>query len=273
MLSITLENGKNKSFECVECFHAVHLSLLQGSMLRRLISVWETQKLTQTNPVLKEEQNAQVGKVSRGDVTILAHRLLSTIVNIEFHDRGILLMQMWRPMSAWTIMGVAGKIKQPTSQPAGTHFVGEYVSALLSMVCSSKEMVTATVKWSGWGSMVSNSCSSHPLQITQMSGSGRCKINNGGCWHESRDGHTFSACLDVDGGKCQCPPGFKGDGVKSCVGKIFLHYLPLYCAFIRMENLIHFERKFNDNACKLSLLRMLWCLRCKSQTEQHVNFS
>jgi hypothetical protein len=28
-------------------------------------------------------------------------------------------MQMWRPMSAWTIMGVAGKIKQPTSQPAG----------------------------------------------------------------------------------------------------------------------------------------------------------
>lgn len=27
------------------------------------------------------------------------------------------------------------------------------------------------------------------------SGPGRCKINNGGCWHDSRDGLSFSACL------------------------------------------------------------------------------
>ena len=27
------------------------------------------------------------------------------------------------------------------------------------------------------------------------SGPGRCKINNGGCWHESREGHAYSACL------------------------------------------------------------------------------
>jgi len=26
------------------------------------------------------------------------------------------------------------------------------------------------------------------------SGPGRCKINNGGCWHEARNGHAFSAC-------------------------------------------------------------------------------
>lgn len=48
------------------------------------------------------------------------------------------------------------------------------------------------------------------------SGPSRCKVNNGGCWHETRDGHTFSACPDSGDAKCVCPLGFKGDGVKSC---------------------------------------------------------
>jgi hypothetical protein len=99
------------------------------------------------------------------------------------------------------------------------------------------------------------------------SGPGRCKINNGDCWHASRDGHTFSACsvsdlqvfccclshrlsmgapllvcgscshffffflnlCEQDNGevKCQCPPGFKGDGVKSCEGKRQTYWLKL----------------------------------------------
>ncbi|KAE8691518.1 Vacuolar-sorting receptor 1 [Hibiscus syriacus] len=50
---------------------------------------------------------------------------------------------------------------------------------------------------------------------THSSGPGRCNINNGGCWHKSQDGHSYSACLD-NGIKCRCPPGFKGDGFKSC---------------------------------------------------------
>ncbi|KAL1544322.1 Vacuolar-sorting receptor 3 [Salvia divinorum] len=49
------------------------------------------------------------------------------------------------------------------------------------------------------------------------SGPGHCKISNGGCWHETRNGITFSACEDSADGKCTCPLGFKGDGVKSCV--------------------------------------------------------
>jgi len=35
----------------------------------------------------------------------------------------------------------------------------------------------------------------------QPSGPGRCTINNGGCWHEERDGHAFSACV-VSGFSC-----------------------------------------------------------------------
>lgn len=35
-----------------------------------------------------------------------------------------------------------------------------------------------------------------------------------------------SVCFEQDSenGKCQCPPGFKGDGVKSCVGEKYSHY-------------------------------------------------
>ncbi|MBA0843076.1 hypothetical protein Goarm_000294, partial [Gossypium armourianum] len=39
------------------------------------------------------------------------------------------------------------------------------------------------------------------IRVTQIgfsdsaSGPGRCNINNGGCWHKSQDGHTYSACV------------------------------------------------------------------------------
>lgn len=80
------------------------------------------------------------------------------------------------------------------------------------------------------------------------SGIGRCEINNGGCWQESKDGKTISACSvskccfeifaffpfhfvyifetkfgilqnEVSEG-CKYPVGFKGDGEKSCEGII-----------------------------------------------------
>nr|CAB3488886.1 unnamed protein product [Digitaria exilis] len=47
----------------------------------------------------------------------------------------------------------------------------------------------------------------------EASGSGRCEINNGGCWKETKNGRTYSACTD-DG--CKCPDGFKGDGKHRC---------------------------------------------------------
>lgn len=36
------------------------------------------------------------------------------------------------------------------------------------------------------------------LRLFAASGPGRCKINNGGCWQNSRDGHSYSACLVSD---------------------------------------------------------------------------
>jgi hypothetical protein len=49
-------------------------------------------------------------------------------------------------------------------------------------------------------------------------GPGKCLINHGGCWHETRNGKTFSACQESGDGKCRCPAGFRGDGVKKCEG-------------------------------------------------------
>lgn len=45
-------------------------------------------------------------------------------------------------------------------------------------------------------------------------GPGRCAINSGGCWSESRYGQTLSACSDSDITGCRCPHGFRGDGHK-----------------------------------------------------------
>lgn len=49
-------------------------------------------------------------------------------------------------------------------------------------------------------------------------GPGRCAANNGGCWKETRHGKTFSACKGSESlSGCECPPGFKGDGL-TCEG-------------------------------------------------------
>ncbi|GJN39044.1 hypothetical protein PR202_gb28138 [Eleusine coracana subsp. coracana] len=45
-------------------------------------------------------------------------------------------------------------------------------------------------------------------------GPGRCALNNGGCWSETRGGQTFSACSETALTGCRCPPGFQGDGHK-----------------------------------------------------------
>ncbi|TVU30787.1 hypothetical protein EJB05_22428 [Eragrostis curvula] len=50
----------------------------------------------------------------------------------------------------------------------------------------------------------------------EPAGPGKCLINHGGCWHETRNGKTFSACQESGDGKCKCPAGFRGDGVKKC---------------------------------------------------------
>lgn len=47
-------------------------------------------------------------------------------------------------------------------------------------------------------------------------GVGRCRIENGGCWSETENGQTFSACSESQFSGCHCPTGFRSVGHK-CV--------------------------------------------------------
>ncbi|KAA3482465.1 vacuolar-sorting receptor 3-like [Gossypium australe] len=152
------------------------------------------------NPVLKEEQEAQVGKGSRGDVTILP----TLIVNNRQYR---------------------GKLAK---------------GAVLKAICAGFEETTEPAV-----------CLSGVVTSVADVETNECLDNNGGCWQDKAanltacklvglegaklimevvgmkhemDMHTPLVCLcsnrgfeqDDGNGKCQCPPGFKGDGVKNC---------------------------------------------------------
>ncbi|KAL1193981.1 Vacuolar-sorting receptor 4 [Cardamine amara subsp. amara] len=164
------------------------------------------------NPVLKEEQDAQVGKGSRGDVTILP-----TLVVNSRQYRG--------KLEKSAVLKALCSGFEETTEPA---------------ICLSAEMETNECLDNNGGCWQDKSANITACKDTfrgkvcvcpivdgvrfkgdgysqcEPSGPGRCTINNGGCWHEERDGHAFSACVDKDSVKCQCPPGFKGDGIKKC---------------------------------------------------------
>ncbi|KAK3013918.1 hypothetical protein RJ639_009446 [Escallonia herrerae] len=164
------------------------------------------------NPVLKEEQDAQVGKGSRGDVTILPTLVVNNRQYRGKLEKGAVLK---------AICAGFEEASEPTLCLSGDLETNECLDnnggcwqdktanitackdTFRGRVCECPLVDGVQFKGDGYSSCVA-------------SGPGRCKINNGGCWHETQDGHTFSACLDIGDSKCMCPPGFKGDGVKNC---------------------------------------------------------
>ncbi|KAJ8763482.1 hypothetical protein K2173_002365 [Erythroxylum novogranatense] len=165
------------------------------------------------NPALKEEQDAQVGKGSRGDVTILPTIVVNNRQYRGKLEKGAVLKAICAGFEETTEPAVCLSDDVETNECLENNGgcwkdkianITACKDTFRGRVCECPLVDGVQFKGDGY---------SH----CKVSGPGRCKINNGGCWHKSRDGHTFSACLDVDGGKCQCPPGFKGDGVKSCV--------------------------------------------------------
>ncbi|XP_039033947.1 vacuolar-sorting receptor 1-like isoform X1 [Hibiscus syriacus] len=195
------------------------------------------------NPVLKAEQDAQIGKGSRGDVTILPTLVINNRQYRGKLDRGAVLKAI-----------CAGF--QETTEPA---------------VCLSEEIETnECLENNGgcWHDKIVNLtacrdtfrgrvCECPTVNGVKFTGDGythceassalRCRFNNGGCWRDTREGRTYSACIvsaslaifffgflclsfsglvaylilefnvqDDHSHGCKCPYGFKGDGVKSC---------------------------------------------------------
>lgn len=162
------------------------------------------------NPVLKAEQEAQVGKNGRSDVTILP----SIVINNRQY-RGKL-------DSMGVLKAVCSGFQEATEPP----------------VCLGAEVQTNECEvnnggcWSGYNVTACKDtfrgrvceCPKDPLTGVNYvgdgytkcapAGVGRCSVSHGGCWHKEYRGKTYSACDEstATGTGCKCPPGFSGDG-------------------------------------------------------------
>ncbi|KAI3497385.1 hypothetical protein L1887_39955 [Cichorium endivia] len=164
------------------------------------------------NILLKEEQDAQIGKGSRGDVTILPTLVVNNRQYRGKLEKGAVLKAICAGFEETTEPAACLSDDVETNECLENHGgcwhdkianVTACKDTFRGRVCECPLVDGVQFKGDGY-----TSC--------EASGPGRCKINNGGCWHETRDGHSFSACSDSGNGKCACPIGFKGDGVKSC---------------------------------------------------------
>ncbi|KAK1647247.1 hypothetical protein QYE76_065052 [Lolium multiflorum] len=161
------------------------------------------------NPVLKAEQDAQVGKGSRGDVTILPTLVINNRQYRGKLDKGAVLKALCAGFRETTEPAVCLTEDIQTNECLENN--GGCWQDKAANITACKDTfrgkicecpVVKGVKFVGDG-----------YSHCEALGSGRCEINNGGCWKETKNDRTYSACT-ADG--CKCPDGFKGDGVHKC---------------------------------------------------------
>ncbi|KAK9755412.1 hypothetical protein RND81_01G023200 [Saponaria officinalis] len=189
-----------------ECADKVIKSL--GIDLKKIDECIGDPKADVLNPVLKAEQEAQIGHGRRGDVTILP-----TLVVNDRQYRGKLMKNA-------VLRAICSGFEETTEPP----------------LCLTPDMETnECLENNGgcWQDKAANLtacrdtfrgrvCECPIVQGVKFIGDGylhceasghlRCRINNGGCWMDNRGGRTYSACLDEHSSGCKCPPGFRGDG-------------------------------------------------------------
>ncbi|CAN6469423.1 unnamed protein product [Victoria cruziana] len=164
------------------------------------------------NPVLKAEQDAQIGKGERGDVTILPTLVINNRQYRGKLDKSAVLKAICAGFQETTEPAVCLSDEIETNECLDKNGgcwedkaanVTACKDTFRGRVCECP--VVNGVKFVGDG-----------YTHCEASGSGRCAINNGGCWNQKQKGVTYSACLENESKGCKCPPGFRGDGVKSC---------------------------------------------------------
>ncbi|KAF5471434.1 hypothetical protein F2P56_008225 [Juglans regia] len=163
------------------------------------------------NPLLKAEQDAQIGKGSRGDVTILPTLVINNRQYRGKLDKVAVLKAICAGFEETTEPAICLSEDVETNeclsnnggcwQDKATNITA-CKDTFRGRVCECP--VVQGVKFVGDG-----------YTHCEASGALRCEINNGGCWKKTQEGRTYSACVDDSKG-CKCPPGFKGDGVNTC---------------------------------------------------------
>ncbi|KAM7526594.1 hypothetical protein LguiA_016496 [Lonicera macranthoides] len=164
------------------------------------------------NPVLKAEQDAQIGKGSRGDVTILPTLVINNRQYRGKLDKGAVLKAICSGFEETTEPAICLTEGIETNECLENnggcwHDKAANISAckdtFRGRVCECP--IVQGVKFVGDG-----------YTHCEASGALRCGINNGGCWRKTQNGRTYSACVDDHTKGCKCPPGFRGDGVNNC---------------------------------------------------------
>eukprot|EP01018_Ginkgo_biloba_P004479 Gb_19839 [translate_table: standard] len=164
------------------------------------------------NSVLKSEQDAQVGQGSRGDVTILPTLVINSRQYRGKLDKGAVLKAICAGFEETTEPAVCLSEDIQTNECLENNGgcwqdkkanVTACKDTFRGRVCECP--VVQGVKFQGDGYL-----------YCEAAGTGRCKINNGGCWQATQDGRMYSACVERNHKGCECPSGFRGDGVNKC---------------------------------------------------------
>eukprot|EP00262_Sarcandra_glabra_P019833 TRINITY_DN766_c0_g1_i1.p1 TRINITY_DN766_c0_g1~~TRINITY_DN766_c0_g1_i1.p1 ORF type:complete len:625 (-),score=69.04 TRINITY_DN766_c0_g1_i1:193-2067(-) len=193
-----------------ECADQVIQSL--GLDLQKIDKCIGDQDADEENPVLKAEQDAQIGKGSRGDVTILPTLVINNGQYRGKLDKGAVLKAICAGFQESTEPAVCLSEGIETNEclennggcwQDKTANITACKDTFRGRVCECP--IVQGVKFVGDG-----------YTHCEVSGAGRCAINNGGCWKKTQNGRTYSACMEDHSKGCKCPQGFKGDGTNTC---------------------------------------------------------
>ncbi|BAT80217.1 hypothetical protein LR48_Vigan468s004000 [Vigna angularis] len=162
------------------------------------------------NEVLKNEQQVQIGRGSRGDITILPTLVLN---NVQYRGK------LERTAVLKAVCSGFKETTEPSVCLSGDVETNECLERNGGCWEDKKANITACKD-----TFRGRVCECPVVNGVQYKGDGyttceafgpaRCSINNGGCWSETKNGVTFSACSDSKANGCQCPVGFVGDGYK-----------------------------------------------------------
>lgn len=196
---------KKYSKECAEeVMRSLHLPI------EKIKSCMGDPEADVENQVLKIEQDLQVGRGSRGDVTILP-----TLVINDVQYRGKL-------ERIAVLKAICAGFKETTDPPICLNGDIETNECLENNGgCWQDSHSNITACKDTFRGRVCQCPSANGVQYRgdgykscEAVGPGRCMVNNGGCWSETQHGVTFSACSESDLTGCHCPSGFTGDGYK-----------------------------------------------------------
>ncbi|WOL03352.1 hypothetical protein Cni_G12072 [Canna indica] len=191
-----------------ECAEEVVKSL--GLSLDKISKCMGDPEADVENDLLRIEQDLQVGKGSRGDVTILPTLVINNVQYRGKLERSAVLKAICAGFKESTEPHVCLNPDIETDECLNSNG-GCWQDKQLNITACKDTFrgricqcpVVNNVRFEGDGY---NSC----IAV----GPGRCAINNGDCWSETKNGQTFSACTDSALSGCSCPYGFYGDGYK-----------------------------------------------------------